>query len=909
MSLSRRELLKNWKGKGKKIAAPVQVTRAKSIQIPSKVLQAKNDNVIVEAPKKPVAKPAVVKSEKPVIAAKQPVVAAKQTVVAAKQPVVAAKQPVVAAKQPVVAAKQPVKAEKPEKPWLKGRKAQKQTAKQSISRTTKAPRLAKPSRSAITASKPSKKAASSSKSVTHQSFVGNGSFRGSENVPPPAPALSARSGPTVHTVRSDSPHVSGGMMMMFSPPSHVNDTVISKERYAADRESHAARNNRVEQMKSEGLLMNFSPPQRVQAVEKAKFEARPKKPIFGMTFTPGGTLQGGDVDMDNTPEELRKMRERIRIQEMKERGETEEETQQESQEDLAAYLGDDMEAEISIDPATPSAASVESRAATPETFVSGIDYGTPAAKTPNYKVVQVIDTKMVDELEETHEELERARGALTSTEGQNDELSEALRLATEEKENLAFANAKLVKRVQQLEEDDLNLEKASADLNSELQALRRENESLKKDDKERMELRKQVDGLKKIVKDLTAASKEREAKSSETVSSLRAVNASLKKQVSDWKGKVGSMQKAKDNGAKEELVKAELELDKAREEIIGANSTIAALETRVSTLDANVVVLETSLQGTQKQLADLKAKEGSAEDKFSSELKSKRSTIEHLESKIRAVQTKLEAESKKNLALQAKCGEEVKARNVEKQKLSKLMEQVNSYSCKSEELVSALAGEKDGNKLMKRKLEQAIKDKEAAMERVRTFDEREMELVRKLNFMDEVRKTLHNRVLQLTGNIRVFVRVRPALMPEQEAMNAVVVKGRGAPRPEIPFKFFDVCDGAEGIDKTKRLLEVQEPWKDRGGLNPRRKKWKFGFDSVFGPSEGQDEVWEAAEPLVQSAIDGHNVTFFAYGQVSAASEAKSEKLTKCVIVYSYLYLLSSLLLADRQRKDPYHVGK
>ena len=29
-------------------------------------------------------------------------------------------------------------------------------------------------------------------------------------------------------------------------------------------------------------------------------------------------------------------------------------------------------------------------------------------------------------------------------------------------------------------------------------------------------------------------------------------------------------------------------------------------------------------------------------------------------------------------------------------------------------------------------------------------------------------------------------------------------------------------------DLTKQTIELTEPYKDRGGLNPRRKKWKFG---------------------------------------------------------------------------------
>merc|ERR1719157_242215 len=42
----------------------------------------------------------------------------------------------------------------------------------------------------------------------------------------------------------------------------------------------------------------------------------------------------------------------------------------------------------------------------------------------------------------------------------------------------------------------------------------------------------------------------------------------------------------------------------------------------------------------------------------------------------------------------------------------------------------------------------------------------------------------------------------------------------------------------------------------------------FGFDAVFTPGT-QDEVFEDCCDLVQSAVDGHNVTIFAYGQTGA----------------------------------------
>merc|ERR1719199_1807324 len=43
---------------------------------------------------------------------------------------------------------------------------------------------------------------------------------------------------------------------------------------------------------------------------------------------------------------------------------------------------------------------------------------------------------------------------------------------------------------------------------------------------------------------------------------------------------------------------------------------------------------------------------------------------------------------------------------------------------------------------------------------------------------------------------------------------------------------------------------------------------KFGFDAVFLPGT-QEQVFDDCRDLVQSAVDGYNVTLFAYGQTGA----------------------------------------
>ena len=152
----------------------------------------------------------------------------------------------------------------------------------------------------------------------------------------------------------------------------------------------------------------------------------------------------------------------------------------------------------------------------------------------------------------------------------------------------------------------------------------------------------------------------------------------------------------------------------------------------------------------------------------------------------------------------------------------------------------------------------------------------------------EQRVLLHNRVIQHGGNIREFVRVRPIVESERR----LTLEGQQIARynraddagddfcpfcfPSIPNR--DTRPGFVGAksssnytsckDLTKQVIEVTEPPKDRGGLRNRPRKHTFGFDRVFSQDHGQDDVWKGAEPLVQSCIDGFQVSMIAYGQVS-----------------------------------------
>lgn len=96
---------------------------------------------------------------------------------------------------------------------------------------------------------------------------------------------------------------------------------------------------------------------------------------------------------------------------------------------------------------------------------------------------------------------------------------------------------------------------------------------------------------------------------------------------------------------------------------------------------------------------------------------------------------------------------------------------------------------------------------------------------------------LHNQMLELKGNIRVFVRVRPC----------------------------NENESAINID-TDETLTVAKP---NVKPNARPTSTRFQFDRVLGANLSQADVFEEVEQLVISALDGYNVCIFAYGQTGS----------------------------------------
>ena len=91
------------------------------------------------------------------------------------------------------------------------------------------------------------------------------------------------------------------------------------------------------------------------------------------------------------------------------------------------------------------------------------------------------------------------------------------------------------------------------------------------------------------------------------------------------------------------------------------------------------------------------------------------------------------------------------------------------------------------------------------------------------------------------SHFRVVVRARPTLSHEREE---------------------GFIDG-DGVEINGNVIAIQ-------GDDALTAAQVFTFDAVFGPSCGQDRVYEgAAQPAVLSTVEGFNATIFAYGQTGS----------------------------------------
>jgi len=135
-------------------------------------------------------------------------------------------------------------------------------------------------------------------------------------------------------------------------------------------------------------------------------------------------------------------------------------------------------------------------------------------------------------------------------------------------------------------------------------------------------------------------------------------------------------------------------------------------------------------------------------------------------------------------------------------------------------------------------LQDGVEDDAVLKARIEERDARIAELETQLLKVEQIRRSMHNRIQELRGNIRVFVRTRPFLFGDGQSNESSIE---------------DLPDG-----ESLSIADTRN--NDSHG---------FKFDKVFPPSAGQDSVFNEVSEFVQSALDGYNVCLFSYGQTGS----------------------------------------
>ena len=114
------------------------------------------------------------------------------------------------------------------------------------------------------------------------------------------------------------------------------------------------------------------------------------------------------------------------------------------------------------------------------------------------------------------------------------------------------------------------------------------------------------------------------------------------------------------------------------------------------------------------------------------------------------------------------------------------------------------------------------------------------------------RRKLLNKIQELRGNIRVFIRCRPFLPNELTEID----------QPEPVFHFHK--DDISLSLKPSAVHQVTSSSNSKGMLGSMAHP--FVFDRIFSTEATQEQVYQEVADLVQSALDGYRVCIMSYGQ-------------------------------------------
>ncbi|XP_062228350.1 kinesin-like protein KIN-14L isoform X2 [Phragmites australis] len=136
--------------------------------------------------------------------------------------------------------------------------------------------------------------------------------------------------------------------------------------------------------------------------------------------------------------------------------------------------------------------------------------------------------------------------------------------------------------------------------------------------------------------------------------------------------------------------------------------------------------------------------------------------------------------------------------------------------------------------------------------RTRKLDQTALATEARITPLIHEKKRLFDDLLTLKANVKVFCCSRPLFEDEGPSMI------------EFPDDFtIRVNTGDESLTNPKKDYE---------------------FDRVYGPHTGQGELFHDVQPFVQSALDGYNISIFAYGQSRPGKTQTLVLINSCVVI-------------------------
>ncbi|KAL6990853.1 hypothetical protein U1Q18_008976 [Sarracenia purpurea var. burkii] len=402
---------------------------------------------------------------------------------------------------------------------------------------------------------------------------------------------------------------------------------------------------------------------------------------------------------------------------------------------------------------------------------------------------------------------------------------------------------------------------------------------------EKEKLQTSLESAERIRTEIEAAMKIREVELNSRVSESEEKNACLQeklvKEESEKLDAIECHRTEKEARAAAEKLQASLreELGKAEQEKISANQRVtslndmynrlqeynASLQQYNSKLQTDLAITNESLKRVENEkttivqnLSTLRIHYSSLQDQLTSSRASQDEAVkqkETLSNEVGCLRGELqqvrEDRDRQLIQVQALTAEMLKY----KESTGKSVAELDSLTLKSSALEETCSSQREQICILQHQLAAAterLKMADLSAVETRTEFEEQKRTIRELQDRladaelqitdgEKLRRKLHNTILELKGNIRVFCRVRPLLPDDGAATETAVVS--------YPTSMESQGRGIELIQNGQKL--------------------PFTFDQVFTHEASQQDVFVEISQLVQSALDGYKVCIFAYGQTGS----------------------------------------